>query len=119
VIRAALIRTLELALVGFGVSVLTFLMIHLVPGDAAQLMLGAADATPERIAALRHTLGLDRSLVAQYGIWIGHVLQGDFGTSVWTGRPVLGESPAAFRSPSNSPASACWWHSCSRCPRAA
>jgi peptide/nickel transport system permease protein len=91
VIRAALIRTLELALVGFGVSVLTFLMIHLVPGDAAQLMLGAADATPERIAALRHTLGLDRSLVAQYGIWIGHVLQGDFGTSVWTGRPVLGE----------------------------
>jgi peptide/nickel transport system permease protein len=91
VINAAAIRTLELLLVGFGVSVLTFLMIHLVPGDAAQLMLGAADATPERIAVLRHTLGLDRSLVAQYGIWIGHVLQGDFGTSVWTGRPVLGE----------------------------
>jgi len=91
VINAAAIRTLELLLVGFGVSVLTFLMVHLVPGDAAQLMLGAADATPERIDVLRHALGLDRSLVVQYGIWIGHVLQGDFGTSVWTGRPVLTE----------------------------
>ena len=90
-IRAAALRTLELLLVAFGVSVLTFLMIHLVPGDAAQLMLGAADATPERIAALRHTLGLDRSLVVQYGIWIGNVLRGDFGTSVWTGRPVIEE----------------------------
>jgi peptide/nickel transport system permease protein len=90
-IRAAGLRALELGLVAFGVSVLTFLMIHLVPGDAAQLMLGASDATPERIAALRHTLGLDRSMVVQYGIWIGNVLQGDFGTSVWTGRPVLEE----------------------------
>jgi peptide/nickel transport system permease protein len=90
-IRAIGLRALELGLVGFGVSVLTFLMIHLVPGDAAQLMLGAADASPERIAALRHTLGLDRAMVVQYGIWIGHVFQGDFGTSVWTGRPVLEE----------------------------
>ena len=45
-IRAAAVRTLELVLVGFGVSVLTFLMIRLVPSGAAQLMLAAADATP-------------------------------------------------------------------------
>jgi peptide/nickel transport system permease protein len=91
VTRALVVRALELLLVGFGVSVLTFLMIRLVPGDAAQLMLGAADATPERVATLRHALGLDRSLVVQYGLWIFHVLQGDFGTSLWTGRPVLEE----------------------------
>jgi peptide/nickel transport system permease protein len=80
-----------LLLVAFGVSVLTFLMIHLIPGDAAQVMLGAADAAPEKVAALRTKLGLDRPLVVQYGLWIWHALGGDFGTSVWTGRPVLAE----------------------------
>jgi peptide/nickel transport system permease protein len=73
------------------VSVLTFLMIHLIPGDAAQVMLGAADAAPEKVAALRVNLGLDRPLVAQYGLWIWHALGGNFGTSVWTGRPVIEE----------------------------
>nr|WP_283949687.1 ABC transporter permease [Limobrevibacterium gyesilva] len=81
----------ELLFVAFGVSVLTFLMIHLVPGDAAQVMLGAADASPEKIAALRHQLGLDQTLVAQYAHWIAGALQGDLGTSVWTGRPVIEE----------------------------
>jgi peptide/nickel transport system permease protein len=90
-IRTVLLRALELALVAFGVSVLTFLMVRLVPGDAAQLMLGASDASPERIATLRHALGLDRSFVVQYAIWMGNVLHGDFGTSIWTGRPVLEE----------------------------
>ena len=90
-IKAACIRGAELLSVAFGVSVLTFLMIHLVPGDAAQVMLGANDAAPERIEALRHQLGLDRSLVVQYLQWIGHALHGDFGTSVWTGTPVIEE----------------------------
>ncbi len=89
--RTLLLRGLELLAVAFGASVLTFLMIHLVPGDAAQVMLGAADASPEKIAALRHSLGLDQPLVVQYALWIGHALQGDFGTSLWTGRPVLAE----------------------------
>jgi peptide/nickel transport system permease protein len=91
VIKAACIRGAELISVAFGVSVLTFLMIHLVPGDAAQVMLGAADAAPERVAALRHQLGLDRPLVVQYLHWIGDALRGDLGTSVWTGRPVIEE----------------------------
>jgi peptide/nickel transport system permease protein len=91
VIRAILIRGGELFSVAFGVSVLTFLMIHLVPGDAAQIMLGANDVTPDRVAALRQQLGLDRPLIVQYALWIGHALRGNFGTSVWTGRPVIEE----------------------------
>ena len=90
-IRALLIRAGELLFVAFGVSVLTFLMIHLVPGDAAQIMLGAADVTPERVAALRQQLGLDRPLVIQYVLWIDSALHGNFGASIWTGRPVIDE----------------------------
>ena len=89
---AALLRRIaELALAAFGVSVLTFLMIHLIPGDAAQLMLGAADAAPEKVTALRVRLGLDQPLIVQYALWIGHALTGDLGNSIWTGRPVLDE----------------------------
>lgn len=89
--RAVLIRFGEMLFVAFGVSVLTFLLIHLIPGDAAQIMLGAADATPEKIVALRAKLGLDQPLIVQYGIWISHALIGDLGTSIWTGRPVVEE----------------------------
>lgn len=82
----------ELAVVAMGVSVLTFLMIRLIPGDAVQVMLGAnAEATPGQIAALRSQLGLDQSVFTQYVGWIGRALHGDLGTSVWTGRPVLEE----------------------------
>ncbi|MDE2198738.1 MAG: ABC transporter permease [Rhodospirillales bacterium] len=90
-LRPVLLRIGELVLVAFGVSLLSFLMIHLVPGDAAQVMIGGADATPARIAALRHTLGLDQPLIVQYARWIGGAVRGDFGTSVWTGRPVIEE----------------------------
>ncbi|HEY2131408.1 MAG TPA: ABC transporter permease [Acetobacteraceae bacterium] len=90
-IKALLIRAGELLFVLFGVSLLTFMMIHLVPGDAAQIMLGASDTSPEHVAALRHRLGLDQSLLHQYLLWIGAALQGDFGTSAWTGQPVLHE----------------------------
>jgi peptide/nickel transport system permease protein len=91
-LRAVWSRTSDLVLVLFGVSVLTFLMIRLVPGDAVQIMLGAnAEVTPDRIEALRRQLGLDRPLVEQYLVWAGGVLTGDLGTSVWTGRPVVEE----------------------------
>lgn len=85
-------RILDLVVVAAGVSVLTFLMIRLIPGDAVQIMLGAnADVTPEQIAALRSHLGLDQSVVTQYFGWVRQALHGDLGTSVWTGRPVLEE----------------------------
>ncbi len=84
-------RGAELAVVAFGVSVLSFLMIRLIPGDAVQIMLGANEATTAQIAALRAQLGLDRSLVSQYAHWAWRALHGDLGASVWTGRPVLDE----------------------------
>ena len=89
--RAVAAKLGELVVVAFGVSVLTFLMVRLVPGDAAQIMLGASDASPEKLAAMRHTLGLDRPWPAQYLSWIWRALHGDLGTSVWTGMPVAGE----------------------------
>lgn len=82
----------ELAIVCAGVSVLTFLMIRLIPGDAVQIMLGAnAEVTPQQIATMRARLGLDQSIFVQYAHWVGRALHGDLGTSVWTGRPVLEE----------------------------
>ncbi|TVR92218.1 MAG: ABC transporter permease [Trueperaceae bacterium] len=85
-------RLLDLAFVLFGVSVLIFMMLRLIPGDAVAIMLGAnIDITPERIEALRRQLGLHLPLHQQYAQWLGGVLQGDFGRSVWTGRPVADE----------------------------
>jgi peptide/nickel transport system permease protein len=85
-------RLLDLLFVLFGVSVLVFLMIRLIPGDAVAIMLGAnTDITPERIEALRRGLGLDQPIWRQYANWVGGVLQGDLGRSIWTGRPVAEE----------------------------
>ncbi|MGA9868021.1 MAG: ABC transporter permease [Acetobacteraceae bacterium] len=95
-IQAALGRGGELILTGFGVSLLSFLTIRLIPGDAVQLMLGAnAAVTPAAMAALRHQLGLDQPFVVQYAHWLGHALRGDFGVSLATGQPVLSEIGAA------------------------
>jgi peptide/nickel transport system permease protein len=88
-------RLIDLAFVLFGVSILVFLMIRLIPGDAVAIMLGAnTEVTPERMEALRQRLGLDRPLVEQYLAWAGAALKGDFGLSIWTGRPVAGEIAA-------------------------
>ena len=64
------------------VAVLVFLMLRLTPGDPAAIMAGDA-ATAEQIAQIRAALGLDRSLVTQFGIWIGNVLTGDLGESFY------------------------------------
>jgi peptide/nickel transport system permease protein len=85
-------RLLDLLFVLFGVSVLTFLMIRLIPGDAVAIMLGAnSEVTPDRIAALRTQLGLDQPMILQYLHWLGAVLQGDLGVSLWTRQPVSRE----------------------------
>lgn len=83
-------RILSGIVVIFGLSIFSFLLIHLVPGDPVQIMLGI-NATPERVASLTNHLGLDKPLLVQYGQYIANVLQGDFGTSIKTGRPVLME----------------------------
>jgi peptide/nickel transport system permease protein len=85
-------RLLDLLFVLLGVSVLIFLMLRLIPGDAVMIMLGAnTDITPERVEALRRSLGLHLPWHVQYYQWITGVLQGDLGRSIWTGRPVLDE----------------------------
>ena len=70
-----------------GVATLVFLLIHLVPGDPAQSMLGEG-AAPQDVAALRSRLGLDQSLPVQFGRFISGLLRGDLGTSLRTGEPV-------------------------------
>src|ERR1700754_4664088 len=90
--RFLLSRFADLVVVLFGVSIVVFLMIRLIPGDAVAVMLGAnTDITPERVAELRGRLGLDQPLLVQYGQWIWGIFQGNLGTSVWTGRPVTEE----------------------------
>lgn len=88
-------RIIDLLIVLFGVSIIVFLMIRLIPGDAIAIMLGAnAEVTPERMQALEARLGLDKPMLIQYWHWLSGLLQGDFGTSIWTGRPVLDEITA-------------------------
>ncbi|MFY9707381.1 MAG: ABC transporter permease [Desulfobacterales bacterium] len=83
-------RLLQLILILFGVSVLVFLMLRMIPGDPAQLLLGEY-ASPEELVRLRTQLGLDRSLPVQYGIYLKNILQGDLGNSIRTNAPVAGE----------------------------
>jgi peptide/nickel transport system permease protein len=83
-------RLVALVPVLAGVSVVVFLVLHLSPGDPAEIMLGS-QATQEDLARLRAQLGLDEPLPVQYVRWLGHVFQGDLGRSLWTKRPVLRE----------------------------
>lgn len=83
-------RILSGIVVIFGISVLSFLLIHFIPGDPVRIMLGQ-NASPEEIERLTVFLGLDQPLFVQYGHYISNVVQGDFGTSLKTGRPVLTE----------------------------
>jgi peptide/nickel transport system permease protein len=90
--RVLLARLIDLIVVLFGVSIIVFLMIRLIPGDAVAIMLGAnTEITPERMAELKSRVGLDRPVIEQYLLWAGAALRGDFGTSLWTGRPVSTE----------------------------
>ena len=70
-----------------GVATLVFSLIHLVPGDPAQAMLGDG-ASPQDIAELRESLGLDRPLFEQYVTFLRHAIRGDLGRSFRTGQPV-------------------------------
>src|SRR5690625_2741254 len=85
-------RLLDLVFVLLGVSVLVFLMLRMIPGDAVAILLGAdTDIAPVRIENVRRSLGLHLPLHEQYLQWLGGILKGDFGKSIWTGRPVSQE----------------------------
>src|SRR5438093_6364013 len=78
----------------FGAAALVFLIMRVIPGDVALLIFGgdqAGSIDPKQLAAMRHRLGLDQPLVVQFGAWLWGVLRFDFGTSLWTGRPVVDE----------------------------
>lgn len=83
-------RLLILPIVVLGVSLLVFLVLHLVPGNPAQVIAGA-DAPPETVAAIERELGLDRPLPEQYVRYLGRVGQGDLGRSLRSRRSVLSE----------------------------
>lgn len=74
-------RILQGIVVVFGVAVAVFFIVRVIPGDPARLM--APTATTQALDQLRHQLGLDKSLPVQFGIFIGHVVHGDFGRSYY------------------------------------
>ena len=83
-------RLLSLIPVLWGVSVLVFLLIHLIPGNALQMFLGTqVEMTPAQLDQLRRLFGLNKSLPLQYADWLGRLLRGDFGVSLRTSRAVL------------------------------
>ncbi len=88
--KIVLRRLAMLVLVIFGVSVICFVISRLIPGDPAQMMLGPR-ATPQAIAEMRSRLGLDQPVTTQYIQYMSDLLRGDFGVSIITRQPVLGE----------------------------
>jgi ABC-type dipeptide/oligopeptide/nickel transport system permease component len=89
---AFVLRRLATAIpVVIGITVLAFLLIHLVPGDPAKVILFGTDATPAQLVNLRRQLGLDQSLLRQYFDFIGQLLQGNLGTSYLTQNSVAHE----------------------------
>ncbi len=83
-------RLLSAIPVLFGISIIVFLIMAMIPGDPATAILGSF-ATPENVEKLNRDLGLDKGLVQRYVIWLGNLLQGDFGRSYALNRPVLDE----------------------------
>ena len=87
--RRYLIKRIFLAAgIIFAISIITFIILNIIPGDPVALMLGDL-ATPEAIATLRKQMGLDRSLVAQYLSWIGQLITGNLGDSYFQKKPVI------------------------------
>ena len=80
-LSAVAIRLASLAVTLFGVAVVVFVIVRVAPGDPIAMMIGPG-ATPEDVANLRALYGLDKAIPVQFAIWLGHVLQGDFGVSI-------------------------------------
>ena len=82
-----------------GAAALVFLLMNIVPGDIALLIIGGdqgGDIDPQELANLRENLGLNRPLFIQFITWLWGIVQLDFGTSLWTGAPVLEELAIRF-----------------------
>ena len=92
-------RLLQSIPVLFFSTFVVFLVIHLIPGDAAAVLAGP-NASPEALIAVRHEMGLDQPLPVQYAVWVAHVAQGDLGKSTLSGQPIskllLARAPATI-----------------------
>ena len=82
-------RMAQLVPILVGISVVTFLMLHLIPGDPVLVFAGDKPLTEERAAEIRHQLGLDRPVWVQYWDYATHVVRGDLGRGLRSQRPVL------------------------------
>jgi peptide/nickel transport system permease protein len=89
-------RVAVLVPVLLGVSLLSFLLLYLIPGDVVDILMGTESGDPARLAELRRLFGLDRPLVVRYAEWLGEVLRGDLGRSFVTRRAVTSEIMTAF-----------------------
>jgi peptide/nickel transport system permease protein len=90
---------LQIIPVLLGVSIVVFFMVRAIPGDPAQIMLGQ-QATQAQVQQVRESMGLDKPIFVQYGLFLKDALRGDLGNSIVTGRPVVTELlvrlPATF-----------------------
>lgn len=95
-IRVVLTRFALTLVILLGVSFIAFMLMRALPGDFAIAAAGSQSVAPEVLDAIRRDLGLDRPLLEQYFLWLGHALAGDLGRSFVTKQPVLSELPARF-----------------------
>ena len=84
-------RLLHALLVVAGVFVVVFMMLHLIPGDPVQVIFSDAPVPKEQVEAVRHQLGLDLPLPAQFGRYVGRASHGDLGRSIMTNRSVAAD----------------------------
>jgi peptide/nickel transport system permease protein len=83
-------RLLQFIPLLIGISLVSFFVIHLAPGDPTNLFIDPS-VKPEELVRLRANYGLDQPVIVQYFYWLKNVLRGDFGSSFFTGRPVIAE----------------------------
>ena len=89
-------RLLQLVPVVLGMTLLAFALVRLIPGDPVETMMGERGIDPARHAEMRHAIGLDRPLTAQYLDYLGNIASGDLGRSLVTKAPVLSEFLTVF-----------------------
>ena len=95
-IRYLLKRLIEVIPTLLGVTLIAFALIRMIPGDPVLLMIGERGATPEVMEHMRAAYGLDKPLPVQYAVYLKNVVQGDFGTSTTSNRPVIKEFGERF-----------------------
>ncbi|MBV9758452.1 MAG: ABC transporter permease [Alphaproteobacteria bacterium] len=83
-------RLLQAIPILFGVSLVVFGLVHIVPGNPIDMLM-PPEASPEVIAQMKAAFGFDKPLYIQYVLWLWHALQGDFGLSVFNASPVWGQ----------------------------